>query len=73
MNFSTNVLQPDAGDMVALKVPSFLSQAQREMITEKIQPLFVEMGCKFIVLDGGSDMLLVKKPAYKPEPPAEAE
>lgn len=68
MNVSTNVLQPAAGDLIVLTVPSFLSNAQRDLIDQKIKPPFVELGCKFLVLEGGIDVLLVKKADARPEP-----
>ena len=74
MNVSTNVLQAAQGDLILLKVDGWLSAAQREQIDAKIKPVFAEFGCKFLVLEGGSDVVLIKKPAgqgSEPVVPAE--
>jgi hypothetical protein len=66
VNVSANILHPAPGDLLVLKVESFLSSAQRDAIETKVKPLFAEFACKFLVLEGGSDVLLIKKPAAAP-------
>lgn len=74
MNVSTNVLQVAQGDLIVLKVGSWLSAAQRELIEQKFKPVFADLGCKLLVLEGGIDVALIKKPiGLASEPAATAE
>jgi hypothetical protein len=63
---NANVLKPAAGDLVVLKAPSFLSVAQRDKLNETLKPMFDGLGCKFLVLEGGFDLALIKKPETTP-------
>lgn len=66
VNVSANILHPAPGDLVVLKVESFLSSSQCDAVEASIKPLFTEFGCKFLMLEGGSDVLLIKKPVAGP-------
>ena len=67
VNVSANIMHPAPGDLIVLKVESFLSRAQRDAVEANVKPLFAEFGCKFVVLEGGSEVLLIKKPVSTPE------
>ena len=60
-NLSTNVIQPAPGDLIVVKVSQLLTVSQREMFTEMLKPALEPFGCKFLVLEGGADIMLVKK------------
>lgn len=67
MNVSTNVMQPAPGDLLVVKVDQFLTESQRELFEAKFKPLFADLGCKMVVLEGGADVLLIKKSGAAPE------
>lgn len=58
-----NVFQPSPGDLIVLKFDGFLGVAQRQKVKDIYGPVFEELGCKFVVIEGGADLLLVKKAA----------
>ncbi|KTC60175.1 hypothetical protein [Pseudomonas savastanoi] len=60
---TANVFQPSPGDLIVLKFDGFLGAAQREMVQNKYGSVFEELGCKFLVIEGGADLMLVKKAA----------
>lgn len=59
---STNVLRPEKGDLIVMKFDSYLSRELREKVEATFKPLFTEFGCRFMVLEGGANLLLVKHP-----------
>lgn len=61
MNVSTNVMQPAPGDLLVIKVDQYLTSSQRELFESKLKPLLSDLGCKMVVLEGGADVLLIKK------------
>lgn len=67
MNVSTNVMQPAPGDLLVIKVDQYLTTSQRELFEAKLRPLFADLGCKMVVLEGGAEVLLIKKSGAAPE------
>lgn len=63
LNVNVSVLKPERGDLIALRFPGHLSRAHRDMVEAHFKPLVSDFGCRFVVLDGGADLLLVKQPA----------
>ncbi|MEE5083786.1 hypothetical protein V2J74_03360 [Pseudomonas alliivorans] len=58
---TASVFHVSPGDVVVLKHSGFLSAPQRQMAKDNYGPVFKELGCKFLVLDGSADLMLVKK------------
>ncbi|WP_010216624.1 hypothetical protein [Pseudomonas syringae group genomosp. 3] len=58
-----NVFQPSPGDLIVLKFDGFLGEAQRQKVKDIYGPVFEELGCKFLVIEGGADLMLIKKAA----------
>ena len=69
MNVSTNVMQPAPGDLLVIKVDQYLTVEQRDRFEAKLKPMFADLGCKMIVLEGGADVLLIKKAVRKSDEP----
>ncbi|UST85782.1 hypothetical protein [Pseudomonas siliginis] len=63
MNVSTNVMQPAPGDLLVIKVDQYLSTEQRERFEANLKPVFAGLGCRMVVLEGGADVLLIRKSA----------
>jgi hypothetical protein len=61
VNVSANILRPEPGDLLVLKVDVLLSEKQRGLLKEKVLCHFEELGCKAVVLEGGMDVLMIKK------------
>lgn len=61
VNGNTNVMQPALGDLLVIKVDQYLTAEQRDRFEAKLKPMFADLGCKMIVLEGGADVLLIKK------------
>ncbi|KWV81436.1 hypothetical protein PFLL34_02478 [Pseudomonas fluorescens] len=61
VNVNTNVMQPAPGDLLLIKVDQYLTAEQRDRFEAKLKPMFAALGCKMIVLEGGADVLLIKK------------
>lgn len=57
-----NVLSPEPGDVIVIKSREFLSQRQREWLLLQVSQI-VPAGVKPVVLDGGVELQLIKKPA----------
>lgn len=57
----TSVLSPEPGDVLVIKSREFLSQRQRDWLLQQVSQ-FVPAGVKPVVLDGGVDLQLIKKP-----------
>lgn len=66
---TSSVFQPSPGDLVVLKFGGFLGEAQRQKVKEIYRPVFEELGCKFLVIDGGADLMLIKKAATEGSQP----
>ena len=67
VNVNTNVMQPAPGDLLLIKVDQYLTAEQRDRFEAKLKPMFAALGCKMIVLEGGADVLLIKKSGAAPE------
>ena len=55
-------LQPQAGDVLVLKVKQMLTMEQREAMERFVASVFSEFSCKVIVLDAGVSLTLVTQP-----------
>ena len=60
---SVRILRPEPGDLLVLKVDHFLTDDQRERLRQTLAPKFEAIGCKFVVLEGGIDVQLIKQAA----------
>lgn len=58
----SGVLSPEPGDVLVIKSREFLSQRQREWLLEQVSK-FVPVGVTPVVLDGGVELQLIKRPA----------
>lgn len=65
MNASANVLRPEKGDLIVLKIDTRLNDVQREKARATFEPMANELGCRFVALEGGFDLMLVSQ--AKPE------
>ncbi len=61
VSVNANFLQPAPNDLLVLKVDTFLSAKQRELVESNLVPVFKALGCRVVVLEGGMDVLLVKQ------------
>lgn len=61
VHVSHTILHPEPGDLLVLKCGSFLSREQRERFEANVLPPFQALGCKVIILEGGTDVQLIKK------------
>ncbi|KPW39555.1 hypothetical protein ALQ08_00988 [Pseudomonas syringae pv. delphinii] len=48
---------------IVLKYDGFLGEAQRQKVKDIYGQVFEELGCKFLVIEGGADLMLIKKAA----------
>ena len=61
LEFDLSTLRPEPGDLLVITTRQYLTNEQRAKLEAVVLPKLQALGCKAIVLDGGTGMHLVKK------------